>query len=182
MNHVITTLGTNAGTYAPGTYAPDFELPGVDGQVHHLARYLDQFRAIVLVFLNQGSPQAPTVVAALNDFQRHWQPQGITVIAINAELPTQPHPQWLVAMTQFAQHHQIQFPYLRDMAQEVAQTLGVQCHPGQPIDVGTAVCAAACAEVFIIDQHWVLRDRRFLAIGDKPEAALEPLCQILTNF
>ena len=26
-----------------GQYAPDFELPGVDDQVHHLARYLEQF-------------------------------------------------------------------------------------------------------------------------------------------
>ena len=33
-----------------GAYAPDFELPGTNGTVHHLARYLDDYRAVVVVF------------------------------------------------------------------------------------------------------------------------------------
>ena len=40
------TFGT-----AIGKYAPDFELPGTDGTVHHLARLLEQHRAIAVVFM-----------------------------------------------------------------------------------------------------------------------------------
>ena len=33
------------------SYAPDFELPGVDDEVHHLARYLEEYRAVVFGFI-----------------------------------------------------------------------------------------------------------------------------------
>jgi len=38
-----------------GSYAPDFELRGVDDQAHHLARY-EKFRAVGIVFMCNHRP------------------------------------------------------------------------------------------------------------------------------
>jgi len=33
-----------------GNYAPDFEVLGVDDEVHHLARYLEKYQVIAVIF------------------------------------------------------------------------------------------------------------------------------------
>jgi len=39
-----------------GHYAPDFELPGIDDTVHHLARYLEKFQAVGVVMMRNHCP------------------------------------------------------------------------------------------------------------------------------
>lgn len=39
-----------------GGHAPDFELPGVDHSVHHLARYLEQYSIVGVVFMGNNCP------------------------------------------------------------------------------------------------------------------------------
>ena len=45
------TVGTTI-----GSYAPDFELPGIDNAVHHLARYLERSKAVGVVFMCNHCP------------------------------------------------------------------------------------------------------------------------------
>ncbi len=67
-----------------GGYAPDFELPGVDGQTLRMSSY--KGRVIVLEWFN---PDCPFVKNAhtkgpLKDMARKWQAKGVFWIAINS--------------------------------------------------------------------------------------------------
>lgn len=130
-------------TTAIGAYAPDFELPGIDGEVHHFARYLDRFEAVVLVFLSNTCPVVQAQLGELRSLSQSLQAQNIALLGLNSNDPRQDPAERLEAMYDFAQRHQVSFPYLRDISQDVAATLGVRVTP----------------EVFWIDSDWVLRYR-----------------------
>jgi peroxiredoxin len=66
-----------------GSYAPDFELPGTDGAVHHLARYLEKFRAVGVVFMCNHCPYVRLYLDRLKQLQVEFQAQGFTLIGIN---------------------------------------------------------------------------------------------------
>ncbi|MCO4760967.1 MAG: redoxin domain-containing protein [Myxococcales bacterium] len=70
-----------------GAYAPDFELPSVDGQTMRMSTYKGQI--IVLEWFN---PDCPFVKRAhkkgpLKDMARRWQDKGVFWIAINSGAP-----------------------------------------------------------------------------------------------
>ena len=67
-----------------GSYAPDFEIPGIDGSVHHLARYLDQFRAVGVVFMCNHCPYVKLYLDRLKQIQTEFQSQGVTLVGINS--------------------------------------------------------------------------------------------------
>jgi peroxiredoxin len=148
-----------------GAYAPDFELPGVDGQVHHLATYFERFKAIGLVFVDH---QCPATLQALPEIlaMQGASPADFTWIAINASPDND-----LTQMQDFATRQGITFPYLRDDTQDVARTIGVSHTP----------------EVCLIDQSWALRYRGQLAIQlpGSPDNTAQPcrraLAQILAG-
>jgi peroxiredoxin len=112
-----------------GRYAPDFELPGTDGAVHHLARYLDHAQAIAIVFLSSACPvtaqNLPRITALLAEFE----PQGFRVIGISANDRIQVLQDDLPQMMEFAGLHGLTFPYLRDVTQDVARTFRAICTP-----------------------------------------------------
>ena len=72
----------------PGTpingYAPDFELPGVDEEVHHLARYLEKFRAIAVIFMCNHCPYVQLYLNRIKELQADFQDRDVTLIGINA--------------------------------------------------------------------------------------------------
>lgn len=124
-----------------GSYAPDFELPGIDGQVHHLSRYLKQWRAVGVVFLSNHCPYVLSYLDRLKVIQDQFYNQGLTLIGINANdanrYPEDNFPQ----MKTFARHRELNFPYLWDPTQDVACGFGVEKTP----------------EAFLIDQSGILR-------------------------
>lgn len=136
-----------------GQYVPDFELPGVDGAVHHLARYLETWQGVGLVFIGNQCPCVQGYLERLKQLQTDFQDQGFTLIAINANDTTEDAAEGLDSMKAFAQTHQLNFPYLRDVTQEIAQGFGATQTP----------------EAFLIDQQGKLR--YWGAIDDSPEAA-----------
>lgn len=135
-----------------GQYVPDFELPGVDGVVHHLARYLETWHGVGLVFISNQCPFVQGYLERLKQLQTDFQDQGFTLICVNANDATEDAPEGLDSMTAFAQTHQLNFPYLRDVTQEIAQGFGATQTP----------------EAFLIDQQGRLR--YWGAIDDSPEA------------
>jgi peroxiredoxin len=113
----------SAGTVI-GSYAPDFELPGVDSEVHHLARYLERFKAVGVVFMCNHCPYVGYYLDRLKQVQADFQDQGFTLIGINPNDAEQYPADGFEPMKTFAKEQGLNFPYLRDVTQDVAQTFG----------------------------------------------------------
>ncbi len=124
-----------------GSYAPDFELPGVDGSVHHLAQYLKQFKAVGVVFMCNHCPYVRLYIDRLKQIQTDFEAQGVTLIGINPNDETRYPEDNFESMKRFATEYQLNFPYLRDITQDVAEAFGAERTP----------------EVFLLDQAGVLR-------------------------
>jgi peroxiredoxin len=114
---------------AIGGYAPDFELPGTDGAVHHLARYLEKHRAIAVVFICNHCPYVQMYTDRLKALQTEFSGQGFTLIGINSNDADQYPADGYEEMQAFAADKSLNFPYLRDMTQDVAQTFGAEKTP-----------------------------------------------------
>lgn len=126
-----------------GSYAPDFELPSTDGSVHHLANYLENQRAIAVVFICNHCPYVKLYLDRLKQLQTEFQDQGFLMIGLNPNDEQQsPHDRF-EQMKPFAAENQLNFLYLRDVTQDVAQTFGATTTP----------------QAFLIDQAGVLRYR-----------------------
>ncbi|MFB2922813.1 thioredoxin family protein [Aerosakkonema funiforme] len=135
-----------------GSYAPDFELPGIDGEVHHLARYLQKYRAIGAIFMCNRCPYVDLYLNRLKQIQTDFQDRGFTLIGINANDAIASPEDNFENMKSFAATHQLNFPYLRDPTQDVARSFGTQITP----------------EVFLLDGNSVVRYSG--SIDDNPEA------------
>ncbi|MGB3532102.1 MAG: thioredoxin family protein [Microcoleaceae cyanobacterium] len=133
-------------------YAPDFELPGVDDAVHHLARYLENYKAVAVIFLANQCPEVIQYLERLKQLQQDYQPQGITLVGINPNDVVSSPEDNFEQMKAFAQAHQLNFPYLRDMTQDVAQSFGATNTP----------------EAFLLDRKGILRYRG--QIDDAPDS------------
>ncbi|NJR48328.1 MAG: thioredoxin family protein [Leptolyngbyaceae cyanobacterium CSU_1_3] len=141
------TIGTQI-----GSYAPDFEIPGIDGSVHHLARYLESHRAVAVVFMCNHCPYVKMYLDRLKQIQKDFQGQGFTLVAINPNDADQFPEDSFEKMKTFAQANQVNFPYLRDVTQEVANTFGAKKTP----------------HVFLLNQQGVLCYNG--AIDDSPQS------------
>ncbi|MDX2099021.1 MAG: thioredoxin family protein [Leptolyngbyaceae cyanobacterium bins.59] len=124
-----------------GKYAPDFELPGTDHGVHHLARYLETFQAVGVIFICNHCPFVRLYLDRFKQLQTQFQDQGFTLIGINANDATRYPEDGFEEMIQFSTDHQLNFPYLRDVTQDVAHSFR----------------ASATPQAFLIDRKSVVR-------------------------
>ena len=136
-----------------GSYAPDFELPGIDNQVHHLSRYLAKFRGLGVIYICNRCPFALLYLDRLKKIQSEFLSQGLTLIGINATEASQPQ-DTLAEMKTFWQCHHLDFPYLWDSTQDVSRSFGVEKTP----------------TAFLIDQDGVVRYSG--QIDDNPQSHL----------
>jgi peroxiredoxin len=126
---------------AIGSYAPDFELPGIDGSVHHLSRYLERFRSVGVIFMCNHCPYVQMYLERMKQIQSEFQSQKFTLIGINANDDSRYPDDSFEKMKTFAAERQLNFPYLRDVTQDVAQSFGAERTP----------------EAFLLDQQGILR-------------------------
>jgi peroxiredoxin len=112
-----------------GDYAPDFELPGIDKKVYHLGRYLTEFKAIAVVFIDNDSAENDLYLDRLKAIQSEFAPQGVTLIGINSNDDRDSLANSVEKMQHFAQKHDLTFPYLRDPTQDVAKSFKVKVMP-----------------------------------------------------
>lgn len=124
-----------------GSYAPDFELPGIDGSVHHLRRYLETHQGIGVVFMCNHCPYVRLYLDRLKQIQSDFQDQGFTLIGINPNDEVQFPADSFDRMREFAVEQHLNFPYLRDVTQDVAQAFGATRTP----------------EVFLLDKAGTIR-------------------------
>jgi peroxiredoxin len=124
-----------------GSYAPDFELPGIDGQVYHLGRYLENFQAIGVVFLGNNCSYVNAYIDRLKQIQAEFASGSFTLVGINSNDTDSTLDKTFETMTNFAEENQLNFPYLRDPTQDVAKSFGARVMP----------------EVFLLDSDAVIR-------------------------
>ncbi len=136
-----------------GKYAPDFELPGVDGAVHHLARYLERVKVVGVVIMCNHCPYVQMYLDRLKQIQAEFEGKGFALVGINPNDDTRYPEDSFEQMQTFATEHQLNFPYLRDVAQDVTRSLGASRTP----------------EAFLIDQSGVIQYGG--AIDDQPQDA-----------
>lgn len=134
-----------------GSYAPDFEVPGVDDQVHHLARYMEKYQVIGVVFMGNQCPYVAELLESLKQLQAQGEAQGVTLVGMNGHQGSEDSGESFAQMKQFAQEHELNFPYLRDVTQDVAQCFGATQTP----------------EIFLLNHEGKLCYRRGLAEEEK---------------
>jgi peroxiredoxin len=123
-------MKTRLSTDTPiGSYAPDFELPGIDGQVHHLSRYLEKFRAVGVVSMCNYCPNVKNYLERLKQIQQEFSSCGFTLIGVNGNAINLDLVESFDQMKTFAQLHQLNFPYLWDSTQDVTRSFGALFTP-----------------------------------------------------
>ncbi|MEA5579850.1 thioredoxin family protein [Nodularia harveyana UHCC-0300] len=112
-----------------GNYAPDFELPGIDNQVHHLSRYLEKFRAVAVIAMCNHCPYVSLYLDRLKKIQREFASEGFTLIGMNGNSATQNLSTSFDEMKAFAEAQQLNFPYIWDSTQDVTRSFGASKTP-----------------------------------------------------
>jgi peroxiredoxin len=124
-----------------GGYAPDFELPGIDGQVHHLSRYRQDFGAVSVISISNHCPYVSSYLERLKAIQEEFRNQGLVLIGINSSGIEQDAAECFNNMRVFAQKHKLNFPYLWDSTQDVSRSFGCEITPmAFLIDSSGVVC------------------------------------------
>ncbi|TAF09848.1 MAG: thioredoxin family protein [Nostocales cyanobacterium] len=150
-----------------GSYAPDFELPGIDSRVHHLSRYLENLRSVCVIAMCNHCSYVDLYLDRLKKIQAEFSPSSFTLIGLNAgdinlgkDLNTG---STFDDMKVFAQRHELNFPYLWDSTQDVTRSFG----------------ATATPTAFLIDNQGILRYKG--QIDDHPQNPLAAGVDYLTN-
>jgi peroxiredoxin len=135
---------------ALGSPAPDFALPGVDGQVHKLSDYASS-PVLVVVFTCNHCPIAQMYERRIQQLANDYQSKGVAVVAIQPndpqairidELDSSDVSDSLPEMKIRVQYKHLTYPYLYDGdTQQVTRAYGPQATP----------------HVFIFDQQRHLR-------------------------
>jgi peroxiredoxin len=130
-------------TLTIGTEAPQFDLPGVDGENHSLDDYADA-QVLVLIQSCNHCPYVQAWEGRMIELQREYGDRGVRLVAINSnDAGTHPEDSF-DEMKARAERQGFNFDYLYDESQEIARALGSQRTP----------------EVFVFD-----RDRRLVYHG-----------------
>jgi len=111
-----------------GTKAPEFRLPGVDGQEHSLPDYADK-QTVVVAFTCNHCPAAIGAQNRIIALQREYAPKGVQVVAINSNEDVGHPTDSFEHMVERAREKGFNFPYLRDKSQEIAKAYGAQRTP-----------------------------------------------------
>jgi peroxiredoxin len=125
------------------SYAPDFELPGIDEKVYHLGRYLESYQAVAVVFIGNNCPYVNSYLDRLKQIQSKFASAGFSLIAINSNDNGGTLEDSFESMKSFAQKQNLNFPYLRDPTQDVAKSFKATVTP----------------EVFLLDKSAIIRYR-----------------------
>ena len=111
-----------------GAKAPDFNLPGVDGQDHSLSSFADK-RAVVVIFRCNHCPYVVANEDRVIELQADYANRGVQLVAINPNDEVKYPADSFEAMKVRAAEKGFTFPYLRDETQAVARAYGAAVTP-----------------------------------------------------
>jgi peroxiredoxin len=159
-----TLHGAQVETLALGASAPDFELPGIDGQTHRLSDW-SSAKLLMIVFTADHCPTAQSYEDRLIAITRDYADKGVAVVAISPndpkavrldELGYTDLGDTLAEMKVRAAYKHFNFPYLYD---------------GDQQKVARAYGPVATPHVFIFDAE---RKLRFVGRVDSTEEGVSP--------
>jgi peroxiredoxin len=113
---------------ALGSTAPDFDLPGVDGQRHRFADVRGA-RGTLVMFICNHCPYVKAIRERLVDDARELAALGIGVVAISSNDAVAYPEDSFERMREIAREWQLPFPYLYDESQAIARAYGAVCTP-----------------------------------------------------
>ena len=114
-----------------------FKLQDFRGAWHRLEDVRES-KAVVVAFLGVDCPMASLYAPRLAELARTYESKGVAFFGIDANQQDAPS-----ALSRFAQEHDLPFPFLKDVGNELADRLGVDRTP----------------EVFVLDSGRVVRYR-----------------------
>ncbi|MFC4544660.1 thioredoxin family protein [Halosolutus amylolyticus] len=110
-----------------GDLAPEFELPGVDGETYSLADFADD-EAVLIVFTCNHCPYAQAKFDLLNDLAAEY--DDVSIVGINPNDAAEYPEDSFETMQEYVEEGRIQYDaYLRDESQAVAEAYGAVCTP-----------------------------------------------------
>ena len=110
-----------------GTSLPEFQLPDYDGNIHSTEN-LDG-KPVLVIFICNHCPYVKHIADKLSERVREYQENGVEVFAINANDIERYPDDSPEKMKEFAEAHDLDFPYLYDESQEVAKAYKAACTP-----------------------------------------------------
>jgi len=111
-----------------GQPAPDFDLPGTDGQRYSLASFSGK-PVLVVIFMCNHCPYVKAVVDRLIDLQNTLGPRGVQLVGINSNDAARYPDDSPENMKKIVDLKQIPFPYLFDESQDTARAYDAVCTP-----------------------------------------------------
>jgi peroxiredoxin len=106
-----------------GRDAPDFDLPGVDGNNYSLSSF-SQAKLLIVVFSCNHCPYVVGSEDRMNALCGDYAPRGVAMIAINSN-EIENHPTDSIEhMIARAEEKGFQFAYVRDDSQDIAKAYG----------------------------------------------------------
>ena len=114
-----------------GDKLPDFNLPGVDGQIHNQYEYADKY-ALVVVFTCNSCRYSKAYGKRLIRLLKKYEDDNMGIFAINSNDGVQSPEDSFAEMKRISSKlnlETINFMYLQDEAQEVAKIFGVEVNP-----------------------------------------------------
>jgi peroxiredoxin/mono/diheme cytochrome c family protein len=133
---VVGSVVTGAAPEAREAVA-DFRLQDARGAWHALGDARES-KAVVIAFLGVECPLADQYASRLAEVARAMTPKGVAFFGVDANQQDAPS-----ALARFAKHHDLPFPLLKDVGNELADRLGAERTP----------------EVFVLDGKRVVRYR-----------------------
>ena len=113
----------------------DFQLKDFRGAEHALSDYQDS-KIVVLAFLGTECPLAKLYGARLAELAKEYEPSGVQFLGVNANMQDS-----ITEIAAYARVHEIDFPILKDVGNELADKLG----------------AVRTPEVFVLDSNRAVR-------------------------
>lgn len=111
-----------------GMIAPDFTLPGTDGQRWTRDAIVGP-HGLLVAFICNHCPYVQAIIDRLVRDARALQDAGIGVVAISSNDVVAYPEDSFDRMREFARKHGFSFPYLYDETQEIARVYGAVCTP-----------------------------------------------------
>lgn len=111
-----------------GDKAPDFELPGTDGITHRLSDYAE-YKAVVVIFTCNHCPYVKAYDERIITLQEEFNDRGVRFIGINSNEDIHYPEDSFDNMVRKVDEIGLNYPYLRDETQEVAEAYGASHTP-----------------------------------------------------